>query len=99
MQYFCCDACGCQLNDRRYTVEIQVAAAFNPAEITPADLDSDHLEEIAAAIAAGEHAVNAGIEDCQTRNLRYDLCSHCREQWLRNPLGRLTVPRLNFSEN
>jgi hypothetical protein len=34
-----------------------------------------------------------------SEQLRYDLCSDCRQRYLRDPLGKETAQKFDFSEN
>src|SRR6478672_9251164 len=57
MLHFTCDLCGKEMlpgDDRRYVVKMEVYAAHDPAEITEADLDEDHMEEVSQQLAALE---------------------------------------------
>src|SRR6516165_10831632 len=49
MLHVTCDLCGKELlpgDDHRYVVKMEVFAAHDPAEITDADLDEDHMEAV-----------------------------------------------------
>lgn len=99
MLHFTCDLCGQPLNDERFVARIEVHPAFDPDEITEDDLDSDHLEEVAAMIEQMELTGEDPLEECSTKTFRYDLCRSCHCQYVRDPLGRERQRRLNFSEN
>lgn len=99
MLHFSCDLCGCRLGDRRFVVKMEVYAPFDPDEIDEADLDQDHLQAISEELEDFEISGSLGIEDCASHKMRFDLCPECRKRFLRDPLGRDAVRRLNFSEN
>jgi len=99
MLHFSCDLCGQPLDDQRYVVKLEVFPAFDPEEITEEDLDADHLQEIAELIEEMEVAGGMPLDDCSAKNFRYDLCPRCHKKFLKDPLGRDTLRRLNFSEN
>lgn len=98
MLHFSCDLCGQQLKDDRYVARIEVYPAFDPDEITEADLNADQMQEVAAMIQHMEETGENLIEDCEPRRMRFDLCPTCRKRFLKDPLGR-NKTRLRFSEN
>ena len=96
MLHFSCDLCGRQLGDQRFVVKMEVFATFDPEAIEELDLELDNLQAVSQELELGG-ADN--VEDCSTRQLRFDLCSKCREKFLQDPLGQKNKHRLNFSEN
>src|SRR5439155_18320968 len=53
MLHITCDHCGKELRlgeDQRYVVKIEAYAAHDPAEITEADLDEDHMEALSQTL-------------------------------------------------
>ena len=49
MLHVTCDLCGkelCPGHDQRFVVKVEVFAAHEPAKITEADLDDDHMEAV-----------------------------------------------------
>ena len=66
--------------------------------LSEADLDADHLQEVAAELHEME-LTGAEIEDCNAKEFRFDLCPRCHSKYLKDPLGRDALRRLNFSEN
>ena len=102
MLHFSCDLCGQPLDDRRYVVRLEVFPAFDPEDITEADLQGDHLQEVADDLnlmALMGAQASAQIEDCSSKEFRFDLCTRCHAKYLKDPLGRDALRRLNFSEN
>lgn len=99
MIHYTCDLCGRSIRDERYTAKIEVEAAFDPEELTDADLDSDHLDEIAESIAEMESTGEFELESTGPRVLNFDLCPHCCSRFLENPLGQSRQTRLNYSKN
>jgi hypothetical protein len=99
MLHFSCDLCGRQLDDHRYVVKLEVFPTFDPEAIDESDLEADHLQEVAEELDKMEDTGKKDIEDCEPRDFRFDLCSSCRCQFLKDPLGRDALRRLNFSEN
>lgn len=99
MLHFSCDLCGQPLDDERFVAKVEVYPAFDPDELSEQDLDLDHLEEVAALIQEMEAEGKTPSSDCDPKQFRFDLCAECRERYLRDPLGREALRRLNFSEN
>jgi len=99
MLHFSCDLCGQQLTNRRYVAKMEVYPAFDPDEITEEDLDVDHMQEISEMITEMELTGDEIPDECRPKNFRFDLCTECHQKFLKDPLGRETLRRLNFSEN
>lgn len=96
-----CDCCKriIDLEDEvRYVVRMEVFAAVD-AESPDADDDRDYLQEIEEILEQGSEAENLQLTDDIYQQTRFDLCSDCRQKFIRDPLGRLTSPRLDFSDN
>jgi hypothetical protein len=102
MLHFSCDLCGKDLPDDavRYVVKMEAFAAVNPSQLTDDDLDTDHVEEMAQLlneIEDGEREPPEELPTCSKR--RFDLCISCYRKFLKDPLGRDTATRFDFSEN
>lgn len=102
MLHVTCDLCGKELrpgDDHRYVVKIEVFAAHDPAEITEADLEDDHMEAVSQLLREMEDSLaDDGVEPAQ-HHFRYDLCPECRKRFVRDPLGKDTAQKFDFSEN
>lgn len=99
MLHFTCDLCGQPLNDQRYVVQLEVFPAFDPDEITEADLDADHLQEVADILRDEELLGSASEQDEDTKEFRYDLCPKCHARFIKDPLASSRTRRMKFSEN
>ena len=99
MLHFTCDLCGQQLGDPRYVAKLEVYPAFDPEDIDEEDLDADHLQEISEIIEEMEATGELHLEDCGPKDFRFDLCPNCHRRFIRDPLGREVIRRLNFSKN
>src|SRR3954469_17456456 len=99
MLHYSCDLCGKDLtdgNDGRYVLNMELFAAHDPGEITEADLDDDHLEEMGQLLREAE---DTDLEPAPAyKKLRYDLCPSCHQKFLADPLGR-EAQKFDFSEN
>ena len=102
MLHFSCDACGLPLSDERFTVTVDVRAEHDPDALTEADLDADHMADLADYL---EGVVGEGdgpapfAPPARREGFRYDLCPVCVDRYRRDPLGREALRRLNFSQN
>src|SRR3954454_6728145 len=85
MLHVTCDLCGKVLrpgDDQHFVVKVEVFAAQDPAEITEADLDDDHMEAIGELLREMEvNGDEGGDLERPTQHFRYDLCPHCRKKF------------------
>ena len=103
MLHVTCDLCGKELrpgDDHRYVVKIEVFATHDPAEITEADLEEDHMEAVSQLLREMEDNLDDpdDLEPAQ-HHFRYDLCPACRKKFIRDPLGKEAAQKFDFSEN
>jgi hypothetical protein len=101
MIHVTCDLCGKRLEPGHghHVVSIEVFAAHDPAEITEADLDADHMEEVSQLLEElGDGAEPEDLEPA-TQQFRYDLCPECRKRFVRDPLSKEAAQKFDFSEN
>ncbi|OAI54569.1 hypothetical protein AYO44_03225 [Planctomycetaceae bacterium SCGC AG-212-F19] len=103
MLHFTCDICGKDLlphDDHRYVVKIEVFAAHDPREITEADLDEDHMEAVSELLReADDNVADPDLAAPAYKKFRYDLCPECQTKFLRDPLGKESEQKFDFSEN
>jgi hypothetical protein len=103
MLHISCDLCGKELQpgtSRRYVVKMEVFAAHDPAEITDADLDDDHLEEVGQLLREQADDDPPATDGAPAyKRIRYDLCCGCHQKFLRDPLSKEAVQKFDFSEN
>lgn len=102
MLHFSCDICGKDLPEgaARHVVKMEAFAATDPARLTDDDLSADHVEEMAQLLSELEDGERDAPElppACQ--KMRFDLCPACYRKFLKDPLGRDTAARFDFSEN
>ena len=91
MADFCCDMCGKPLlvdSDVRYVARIEVFAAYDPMELTAADLERDHLKEIRKLAQELSQAEPQELEDQVYKSFLFDLCPACQKKYLKNPLAK-----------
>jgi hypothetical protein len=103
MLHVTCDLCGKELaigESSRFVVKVEVFAAHDPAKLTEADLDEDHLEAVSELLRDLEHGdLDPELTQPSFRQFRYDLCPECHKKFVRDPLGRDAAQSFNFSEN
>jgi hypothetical protein len=103
MLHITCDLCGKEMlpgEDHRYVVKLEVYAAHDPAEITEADLDEDHMEAVSQMLREMEEDDVADSELAPAyKKFRYDLCPECQKKFVRDPLGKEAAQKFDFSEN
>jgi hypothetical protein len=103
MVHFTCDLCGKELfpeDGRRYVVKMEIYAAHDPAELTEADLDQDHMDEVSQMLMEQETDEPDPDEIAPAyKKLRYDLCAECHKKFLRDPLNKESAQKFHFSEN
>jgi hypothetical protein len=99
MIHYTCDLCGRAIREERYVAKIEVAAAFDPEELTESDLDVDHLEQIAETIAETENTGDFDLEETGPKAFQFDLCTSCCRRFMQSPLGPVRASRVNYSKN
>ena len=95
-----CDCCGKEVfcGENHHVVKVEVFTTNDPATVTEADLDKDHMEAIAEMLCEAKDGEQSPLEP-RTRQFRYDLCDGCLRRYVRDPLGRETAPKFHFSAN
>lgn len=85
---FRCDGCGAQLprHALRYTVKIDVKAAYDQIEIGLVDLIRDHRQELLSLIEQLKEKDPREIEETVYKGFKLDLCPSCQRAYLRDPL-------------
>ena len=103
MMHFTCDLCGKEMypeQDPRFIVKVEVFSAHDPAIITEADLDEDHVEAVGELLREMEANPEDSSEiEPATRQFRYDLCPECQVKFIRDPLGKESAQKFDFSKN
>ena len=82
----------------RYVVRVEVYASLEPMD-DELDDDRDHLQEIQDYLERMDDDDQQAIGDEVYHQSRYDLCGDCRRRFVKNPLGRVAVEQLGFSQN
>jgi hypothetical protein len=102
MMHFSCDLCGKEIrsgDDQRFVIKIEAFAAQDPGQITEADLDEDHMEEVSQLLRDMEDGPEDQDVEEACKNFRFDLCPDCHKRFVRDPLGKEQGQKLFFSKN
>ncbi len=89
MEGISCDGCGAGLlieEDVRYVVKVEVYAAYDPLELTRADLARSPGTEVARLIEEMKGMDPRELEDQVYRKFQFDLCPRCQRAYLKDPL-------------
>ncbi|MEN1681464.1 MAG: hypothetical protein AAGJ46_17930 [Planctomycetota bacterium] len=100
MIHFSCDCCGQIIDperETRYVVRVEVYSAVEPGADNFPEPDADNLEQISELLDGDEDGLLGEGEGYQAE--RYDLCEACRAEFAKNPMARLAMPKIGFSEN
>jgi hypothetical protein len=101
MVHVSCDLCGKELQtgEDRYVVKIEVFAAHEPAGLTEADLDEDHMEAVSQMLRDREESPDSDELTLAAQQFQYDLCLSCRKKYVQSPLAKEPAGKFHFSEN
>lgn len=101
MLHYTCDCCKRSIDpeqELRYVVRVEVYAALDPMQ-DESDDEHDHLQEIQDILDRLDDVDDERISEEVYQQKRYDLCSNCRNAYVKNPLGRVALHELGFSQN
>lgn len=89
MQTYRCDGCGVEIQkgNLRYTLSIDIRAAYDKQEIGLTDLVRDHRAELVSLIEKMEDKSSEELEESVYKAFKYDLCPACQRAYIRNPLA------------
>ena len=102
MIHYSCDRCKRIIdseNDLLYVVKMEVQAMMEPLEVDELEDDRDHLLEVQEILERLEDADSEAISDELYQRCRYDLCSDCYREFMKNPLGHEGRAHFGFSQN
>ncbi len=88
MVIYHCDGCAKDIPPKtlRYTVTIEVKAAYDKQEIGLAELVQDHRKEILNLIHRLESQSAEEVESSVYKRMKLDLCPSCQRAYLKNPI-------------
>ena len=83
-----CDGCGRELSKgtMRYTVKIDVQAAYDTLEVGLAELIRDHRAELVELIEKMRDVPPQKIEETVYKGMKLDLCPACQRAFIASPL-------------
>ena len=103
MIHYSCDLCKRELDpasDSRYVMQLEIAQAIDPLDVTEDEDDRDYLEEIQEVLQrCDDDDILAPLCDGSTQRKKFDLCADCCKRVMHNPLGRDQLSQFNFSPN
>jgi len=85
-----CDRCGKSLlieEETRYLARVEVVAAYDPPELTRADLERDFDAEIRRLVRSMEGREGRSLEEEVAVIRRFDLCPPCRGAFVKSLPG------------
>ncbi len=88
MMVYRCDGCGKEMprHALRYTVSVEVRAAYDELEVSLGDLVRDHRSEILALIERMKQADAKELEEQVYKRITLDLCPGCQRAFIKQPL-------------
>ena len=101
MIHYSCDRCKRTIEpdeELRYAVSIKIEVALDSAEYE-ADDDRDHLVELNEILERLDDSEREEISQSAYLHRRFDLCSDCQREYVKNPLSVAAAAKLGFSEN
>ena len=101
MIHYSCDRCKrlIELDEEiRYSVKIEVQVALDSSEFE-AQEEREHLEELHEILERLDDSEKEEISEFAYQVRRFDLCSSCHREYIRNPLAAGTTAAVGFSEN
>ena len=102
MIHYSCDRCKRILDpneDLRYVVKLEAYAASDDNEPDEMEDDRDHLLEMQEILEGLDDEDSDYLGDDVYQKRRYDLCSECYKEFMRNPVARESHAQLGFSKN
>ncbi len=101
MIHYSCDRCKRTIEtdeELRYAVSIKIEVALESAEYE-ADDERDHLIELNEILERLDDSEREEISQFAYQHRRFDLCSDCHRDYVKNPLSIDAAAKLGFSEN
>jgi DNA-directed RNA polymerase subunit RPC12/RpoP len=101
MIHYSCDRCRRSIEpdeELRYSVSIKIEVTIDSSEFESED-ERDHLVELNEILDRLDEAERDEISQSAYQRRRFDLCSDCHREYLKNPLALDAAAKLGFSEN
>jgi len=101
MIHYSCDRCKRTIEpdeELRYSVSIEIQVAMDSTDFESSD-QRDHLDELHQILERLDDDEKAEISEFAYQQRRFDLCSCCHREYVKNPLALEAAAKLGFSEN
>lgn len=101
MIHYSCDRCKKPINpdeELRYTVAIEIQVAIDSSEFEYED-EREHLKELNEILERLDDEERAEISEYAYQKRRFDLCSCCHREYVKNPLVADVAANFGFSDN
>ena len=101
MIHYSCDRCKSSIQsdeEIRYSVSIEIQVALDGSEFELDD-DRDHLNELQEILDRLDDDEKAEVSQFAYQRRKFDLCSNCHREYVKNPLSLDMTAKLGFSEN
>jgi len=101
MIHYSCDRCKRSIEpdeEIRYAISIEIQVALDMPEFE-SDPDRDHLGELNEILERLDDSEREEISEFAYQRRRFDLCSDCHCEYVKNPLALDATAKLGFSEN
>ena len=101
MIHYSCDRCKRAIEtdeELRYSVNVKIEVALDSLEFETDD-DRDHLNELHEILERLDDSEREEISQSAYQTRRFDLCSDCHREYVKNPLAIDATAKLGFSEN
>lgn len=102
MIHFSCDRCQRLIeteDEMRYVVRLEIEARFGDGVFSDQEEDRDHLLEMHEILSRLDDEQDSMVDDEVYSRKRFDLCSDCYREFLKNPMGREIAKTVDFSQN
>lgn len=102
MIHYTCDRCAKLIDpelEGRYIVRIEIQASVDSPYSDSDDENDDHLLDLDEILERLEDDECDEIGDDVYRRRKFDLCSQCYAEYVRNPLAQESQLHLGFSDN
>lgn len=98
---YTCDRCRNQIQpdeELRYSVWIEIQVAIDSSEFEYED-EREHLNELNEILERLDDDARVEISEHAYQKRRFDLCTSCHREFIKNPLGVEPTAEVTFSKN
>lgn len=101
MIHYSCDRCKRSIQtdeEIRYSVAIEIQVALDASEFEFDD-DRDHMNELEEILDRLDDDEKAEVSQFAYQQRKFDLCSSCHREYVKNPLALDATAKVGFSKN